>query len=329
MNGLNGLKQDGQMEELLGLLEEMQTEADRSRETIRQKDSEIRILQEQLRESLNLCEKLNSENRAGNVQALQSGLKQTRELLQSEKEKLQNANLTIKDYQDKLYRAEKEKEFAITHQKKVEIPVEKPVLYEKCRSCERKAYQQAKERYEHQRKGLEKKYKAKAVRLDAMIVVLWWYAVVTTVFAAIYSETAPKDFILFIRAIWKSVCQLSKSLLFAGQYVAQVSERMSNEMAATIVYWLLLITVVVGLAGSAGMFLVIIAKKVIKMYQENCWDVVSAIVTVTSVAIAVYFGDGIKSVIKCNLAVILLLVQAVYVGIRVYVNGCKRARGYY
>ena len=97
MNGLNGLKQDGQMEELLGLLEEMQTEADRSRETIRQKDSEIRILQEQLRESLNLCEKLNSENRAGNVQALQSGLKQTRELLQSEKEKLQNANLTIKD----------------------------------------------------------------------------------------------------------------------------------------------------------------------------------------------------------------------------------------
>ena len=37
MNGLNGLKQDRQMEELLGLLEEMQTEADRSRETIRQK----------------------------------------------------------------------------------------------------------------------------------------------------------------------------------------------------------------------------------------------------------------------------------------------------
>ena len=87
-------------------------------ETIRQKNSEIRILQEQLRESLNLCEKLNNENRAGNVQALQNDLKQTRELLQSEKEKLQNANLMIKDYQGRLYRVEKEKEFAITHQKK-------------------------------------------------------------------------------------------------------------------------------------------------------------------------------------------------------------------
>jgi len=50
---------------------------------------------------------------------------------------------------------------------------------------------------------------------------------------------------------------------------------------------------------------------------------------VTSVALGVYFGDCKKAFIKLNLIVILLLVQAVYVGIRVYVNGCKRARGYY
>ena len=111
--------------------------------------------------------------------------------------------------------------------------------------------------------------------------------------------------------------------------MAQVSERMSNEMAVEVVYWLLLITVVAGLAGGVGMFLIIIAKKAIRIYQENCRDVVSAIVSVTCVAIAVYFGDGIKPVIKCNLAVIVLLVQVVYVGIRVYVRGCKRARGYY
>jgi len=40
-----------------------------------------------LNESLNLCEKLNSENKAENVQAVKNELKQTRELLQSEKEK--------------------------------------------------------------------------------------------------------------------------------------------------------------------------------------------------------------------------------------------------
>ena len=37
----------------------------------------------------------------------------------------------------------------------------------------------------------------------------------------------------------------------------------------------------------------------------------------------------ILAFVKLNLVVLLLLVQAVYVGIRVYVNGCKRARGYY
>ena len=37
----------------------------------------------------------------------------------------------------------------------------------------------------------------------------------------------------------------------------------------------------------------------------------------------------LPSVVKLNLVALLLLVQAVYVGIRVYVKGCKRARGYY
>lgn len=256
-------------------------------------------------------------------------MKQTKELLQSEKEKRKRADSTIEECQDKLRQAEREKEYVLTHQKKVEIPVEKPVLYERCRNCDRKAYQQAKERYEHQRDGLEKKYKAKAVGFDAMLVVLWWYAIVATVFAAICSEAAKGDFIVFSRTIWKTARRFGQSILFIGQYVAQVSERISNEMAEVIVYWLLLIIVVAGLAGGAGVFLVIIGKKGIKIYQKNCRDVVSIAVAVTSMAIVVYFGDWIKSVIKCNLVVALLLVQVVYVGIRVYVRGCKRARGYY
>jgi len=45
--------------------------------------------------------------------------------------------------------------------------------------------------------------------------------------------------------------------------------------------------------------------------------------------LVVYFGDWIKAFVKLNLVVLLLLVQAVYVGIRAYVKGCKRARSYY
>ena len=329
MNELGKLRQDERMEELLSLLESMEEEAAQKDTIIRQKDSEIQALQQQLNESLNLCEKLNSENRAENVQALQNDLKQTKELLQREKEKRKRADSIAEECQDRLRQAEEEKQYALMHQKKVEIPIEKSVLYERCQDCDRKTYQKAKEQYEHQRNGLEKKYKAKTVRFDAMIVALWWYAIVTTVFAAMRSEAAKGDFIVFSSTIWKTARRFGQSILFIGQYVAQVSERISNEMAEVIVYWLLLIIVVAGLAGGAGVFLVIIGKKGIKIYQENCRDVVSIAVAVTSMAIVVYFGDWIKSVIKCNLVVALLLVQVVYVGIRVYVRGCKRARGYY
>ncbi len=329
MNELSGSKQDERMEELLELLESMEEEVAQKDTIIQQKDSEIRTLQGQLNESLNLCEKLNSENKAENIQALKSELKQTKELLQSEKEKKKRADGTIEEYQDKLRRAEREKEYALTHQKKVEIPVEKLVLYERCRNCDRKAYQQAKERYEHQREGLEKKYQAKKTGFATMLIVLWWYAIVATVFAAIRSEAVKSDFIIFVGMIWRILCQFGKWIISVGQYVAQIADRIPNEQVTIMVHGLLLIIVIVALTGCAGILLAIIGKKAVKMYQENCRDVVSVAVVVTSMAIVVYFGDRIKDIIGLNLMIILLLVQVVYVGIRVYVNGCKKARGYF
>lgn len=136
------------------------------------------------------------------------------------------------------------------------------------------------------------------------------------------------DFFIFIGMIWKVLCWFGKCILFVGQFVAQVGEKIPNEMSALIVHWILLIIVLVGLAGGAVVFLVTIGRKVIKMYQENCRDVVSIVVATTSMAIVVYFGDEIKAIIQCNLIVILLLAQVVYVGIRMYLNGCK-TRGYY
>ena len=328
MNDLRSSKQDERMEEMLEMLESMEKELTQKDSIIRQKDSEIQTLQGQLNESLNLCEKLNSENKAENVQALKNELKQTKELLQSEKEKKKRADSTIEECQDKLRQAEREKEYALTHQKKVEIPVEKPVLYERCRNCDRRAYQQAKERYEHQRNGLEKKYKAKIVGFDAMLVVLWWYAIVTTIFAAIRSETFRSDFTAFVDTVWNGICQSGKWIVNVGNALAQVGDRIPNDTMAIVAHWLLFVIVIVGTAVAVGMLMVIAEKKVTKVYRENCWDMISVGVAVTSVALVVYFGDWIKGFVKLNLVVLLLLVQAVYVGIRVYVNGCKRARGY-
>ena len=322
MNELRNSKSDDQLEELLLLTEQMQEELD-------QKDRTIRELKMQLDESLTLNEKLNSENKTENIQALKNDLRKTKELLQSEKEKKKRADSTIGEYQDKLRQAEREKEYALTHQKKVEIPVEKPVLYERCRNCDRKAYQQAKERYEHQRNGLEKKYRSKTVGFDAMLIVLLWYAIVTTVFAAMRSGIFLGDFAAFVEALWNDIRQSCKWIVDVAKALAQVGNRIPNEMIAIIVHWLLFIIVIAGVAGVVGVLIVIVEKKITKVYRENCCDVISIGIAVISLAVVVYFGDWIKAFVKMNLVVLLLLVQAAYAGIRVYVNGCKRARGYY
>lgn len=259
---------------------------------------------------------------------LKNELKQTKELLQSEKEKMKRGDNIVEKYQDKLQQAEQEKEYVLTHQKKVEIPVEKPVLYERCQNCDHKAYQQAKERYEHQRNGLEKEYKAKTVGFDVMIKVLWWYAIVTTIFAAMRSEIFLGDFTAFVDTIWNGICRSGKWIVDIGNVLAQVGDRIPNEMLAIIVHWLLFIIVIIGAVGAVGVQTVIVEKKVAKVYQENCWDVISVGIEVISLVMAVYFGDWIKVLVKLNLVALLLLVEAVYVGIRAYVKGCKRARGY-
>ena len=65
MNESRELKNAEQLEELLLLTEEIQEE-------LEQKDQLIVELKTQLNESLTLNEKLNKENRAGNIQALKN-----------------------------------------------------------------------------------------------------------------------------------------------------------------------------------------------------------------------------------------------------------------
>mgnify|MGYP000627365653 CR=1 FL=1 len=234
---------------------------------------------------------------------LKNELKQTKELLQSEKEKMKRGDNTVEKYQDKLQQAEQEKEYVLTYQKKVEIPVEKPVLYEMCQNCDHKAYQQAKERYEHQRNGLEKEYKAKTVGFDVMIKVLWWYAIVTTIFAAMRSEIFLGDFTAFVDTIWNGICRSGKWIVDIGNVLAQVGDRIPNEMLAIIVHWLLFIIVIIGGVGAVGVQTVIVEKKVAKVYQENCWDVISVGIVVISLVMAVYFG-GLSKAESCCIIVI-------------------------
>ena len=322
MNELRNSKSDDQLEELLMLTEQMQEELD-------QKDRTIRKLKVQLDESLTLNERLNSENRAGNIQALKNDLRKTKELLQSEKEKTLTAKDMIEECRDKLRQAEQERDYALSYQKKVEIPVEKPVLYQKCRNCNQTAYLKAKERYDTQREKMAGRYKAKTAMYEALMFLLIWYSASTTLFQMIQSKVFISDCRIFFDAIGTFTQTIAGWIALIGKNVAQISNGISNPVIAGIIYWLIRILICGGCLVGAGILVAFIGIKIAGLYKKYCWDMITILVTLISLEIAIYFGDWIKTVLPINMLFLLLLVQLVYVGIRWYVKGWQEARGYY
>ena len=315
-------KSDDQLEELLLLTEQMQEELD-------QKDRTIEELRVQLDESLTLNERLNSENRAGNIQALKNDLRKTKELLQSEKEKTLTAKDMIEECRDKLRQAEQERDYALSHQKKVEIPVEKPVLYQKCGNCNQTAYLRAKERYDTQREKLAGRYKAKTAMYEALMFLLIWYSVSTTLFQIILSKIFISDCVVFFDTIATFIQTIAGWIILTGKNMAQISNGISNPVVAGIVYWLIRILICGGCLVGAGILVAFIEIKIAELYKKCCWDMITIMVILISMATAIYFGKWIKTTLPINLLFLLLFVQLVYVGIRWYVKGWRETRGYH
>ena len=322
MNELRNSKSDDQLEELLMLTEQMQEELD-------QKDRTIRELKVQLDESLTLNERLNSENKAGNIQALKNDLRKTKELLQSEKEKTHTAEIMTEECQDKLRQAEQERDYALSHQKKVEIPVEKPVLYQKCGNCKQTAYLKAKEKYDMQREKLAGRYKTKTAMYEALMFLLIWYSVSTTLFQMIRSKIFISDCVVFFDTIATFTQTIAGWVVLAGKNVAQISDGISNPVVAGIINWLIRILICGGCLVGVGILLAFIEIKIAGLYKKYCWDMITIMVILVSMAIAIYFADWIRTILPVNLLFLLLLVQVIYVVIRWYVKGWRETRGYY
>ena len=312
----------GQVEELLLMTEQMQDELD-------QKDQRIMELNRQLNGSLTLNEKLNSENRAENIEALRTRLRQTEQQLTSETDSRKRADAEVVAWKFKYEKAEQAKRYAQTHQKTVDVPVEKKVPYEKCDNCDRTAYQKAKEKCDNRKIQLEKKYKNMTAGYKILMFLLAWYSIATTLFTAILSPVFLNDCITFFGTIGKGMVSLFQEFVTGADSFGQLSDGISNSVISGIVYWLIAAIVMGILFIITGLIIVWIGYQVGKIYWKYCWDIISIMVALMSIAIAIYFGEWIKSVIPINLIVLLLLVHVVYIGIRCYVKDWQEERGYF
>ena len=312
----------GQVEELLLMTEQMQDELD-------QKDETIMELNRQLSRLLSLNENLNSENRAENIEALRTRLRQTEQQLTSETDSRKRADAEVVAWKFKYEKVEQAKRYVQTHQKMVEVPVEKKVPYEKCEKCDRTAYRKAKEKCDNRKIQLEKKYKNMTTGYESILFLLTWYSIATTLYAAILSPAFLNDCITFFVTIGKGIVSLLQEFVTGADSFGQLSNGISNSIISGIVYWLIAAIVMGILFIITGLIIVWIGYQVGKIYWKYCWDIISIMVALMSIAIAIYFGEWIKSVIPINLIVLLLLVHVVYIGIRCYVKDWQEERGYF
>ena len=86
-----------------------------------------------------------------------------------------------------------------------------------------------------------------------------------------------------------------------GQEAAQISDGLSNPVIAGIEYWLIRILILGGCLVVAGILAVVIGIKAVRIYKQYCWDMITIMVTLMSLAITIYFGDCLKTVLPINL----------------------------
>ena len=209
------------------------------------------------------------------------------------------------------------------------LVIEKKVPYEKCENCDRTAYQKAKEKCDNRKIQLEKKYKNMTTGYESILFLLTWYSIATTLFAAILSPNFLNDCITFFVTIGEGIVSLLQEFVTNADSFGQLSNGISNRIISGIVYWLIAGIVMGILFIITGLIIVWIGYQVGKIYWKYCWDIISIMVALMSIAIAIYFGEWIKSVLSINLILLLLLVQVIYIGIRCYVKDWREERGYY
>ena len=133
----------------------------------------------------------------------------------------------------------------------------------------------------------------------------------------------------FFDTIATFIQTIAGCVVMIGKTVAQISNGISNPVVAGIIYWLIRILICGGCLVGAGILLAFIGIKIAGLYKKYCWDMITILVTLISMATAIYFGKWIKTTLPINLLFLLLFVQLVYVGIRWYVKGWRETRGYH
>ena len=89
------------------------------------------------------------------------------------------------------------------------------------------------------------------------------------------------------------------------------------------------IMIIIILIGVPTSIIYFATKKYITWYKEEICDSISLWVAVIALALSIFLSDELKLLVPINLIAANIIAHLIYSGIRAYIRGCKRNRGYY
>lgn len=304
------------------LIEEQICLIEKQKEQISELSSTNLTLMNELRQKSETIRSLNEQ--IGMLSESDKVLKQNERLEKEKQEAIQNADILVRhceaEYEKKTKELELQKKRA--EQREREANSLKSELQATIKA-------ETEKMSKDKRKRLENEYQAKKAGYESVMVGSILYGVLCTVLTACRSETFVGDFKAFFVAIWSFLCLCAEKLLEAAKWASQLGDMIPHPTAALIVHWLIIIAVVLLAGGGAAFLLFLAGKYAYVHYKEGYADTISLTVILISLAVAVFFAEPIRAVVPVNLLLLLILIHVLYVGVRCYIKGWRRNRGYY
>lgn len=315
-------RQPKEQESNLQLIEEQTRKISEQEQTISELSSQVSMLKSEVQK---LADKNVKLNEADNVLKQNAELKKQNELLKQEKSKAeQEAKAEVgsvkREYEEKSHHLAKIQAEASRSQREAESLKQ---------SIKEDTKKQAKEMVKAKVKSLEATYQAKTSSHYVYVTGVSLYAVLVTLFTAIRSETFVSDLKTFFEVIWSFILQCVGWLEIGANFVAQLGDKIPQEVVAKIVHWLLFLVVLIGVGGGAVVLLLIGIAKLVSWYAEDYADNTSLGVALVSLALSIFFAEEIRAFVPINLLLLLIITHVLYVGVRWYIKGWRASRGYY
>lgn len=290
--------------------------------------SQVQKLTQQLSEQQQQTQTLLSENQKLRSQVQQ--LTDKNERLNGSDEQLKRAEeLKKQSEQREKQSKEREKQATITADKAMQ---EASAAIARAKQREEEA-QRAKNSAEYHRNNEKSLIEQEAKKLNqwfkaewsGMLVIIAAYGILVTLLTIGKSERCLNDLLAAGKVMGGFFVGVYKVIAFFVGGAESIGERISQPVVATIVGDILSILSVVVCVGVLLVGFYFGGKKLLECISEHCCDEMTPVVMLVSLAILVWFAEHMP----WNIIAMFIGCMAIYITVRWYIDGYKKARGLY